>query len=117
MQGYGAIFAGWCINGSCMCLSSTGAPRTWTFFMLSKGPGPPVLDPMWVLGNSWADYFAKRGAAEIAIAKGYVEYVQHVFDEGTMMARYLSCGLARLFSAAALGERKETDLQREVRAL
>ncbi|CAK0895707.1 unnamed protein product, partial [Prorocentrum cordatum] len=60
------------------------------------GLDPPGLDPIWALGNSWADYFAKRGAAEMTIAKGYMGYVQHVFDEGRMMVRYLSWGLARL---------------------
>ena len=79
-------------------------PSHLSFLDVVEGRGPSGLDPMWVLGNGWADFFAKKGAEDIALSKGFCEFVQHAFSEARMMIRYLSWALGRLFQQQLWGD-------------
>ena len=50
-----------------------------------------------VIGNMWADYFAKLGAKSIGYSTGYVDYFKHAFAQAKMFARFLGFTLCRLF--------------------
>ncbi|CAK0880158.1 unnamed protein product, partial [Prorocentrum cordatum] len=51
----------------------------------------------WVLGNAWADHFAKLGAKDIGYAEGYCDLFKMALARAKLMSRYLGFTLCRLF--------------------
>ncbi|CAK0861962.1 unnamed protein product, partial [Prorocentrum cordatum] len=60
----------------------------------------------WVLGNAWADYFAKEGARSVGYAEGYVNLFKSAMVQAKLGARLLSYTLCRVLQLKIWGDRE-----------
>ena len=59
---------------------------------------------LWVLGNAWADYFAKAGASDIAVSQVLADVHRMALKEAKLFARYVSWAVAHRVELAKATE-------------
>ena len=80
-----------------------------------RGPleGPPFLC---ALGNAWADFFAKQGAAESCVGQGIADLYRFVLKEAQELSKYLAWAGRRVVDLGLCGSESSEVVRRSPEA-